>query len=88
MPAQSTIPSKTLIIDGETKIFHDETEFKQHLSTNPTLQGILEGKLQRKEGAYTKTKTETKQTNKQTNKQKTQEINHLITKPKGSCLRI
>ena len=28
--------------DGETKIFHDKTKFKQRLSTIPTLQGIIE----------------------------------------------
>jgi hypothetical protein len=34
MPTQATIPNKTLI-DGETKICHDKTKFKQYLSTNP-----------------------------------------------------
>ena len=54
LPAQDTISSKTINIDGETKIFQDKTKFKQYLSTNPALQRILEGKLQHKEGTYTK----------------------------------
>jgi hypothetical protein len=37
-------------IDGETKIFQDKSKFKQYLYTNPSLQRILEGKLQHKEG--------------------------------------
>jgi hypothetical protein len=44
-------------IDGETKIFQDKTKFKQYPSTNRALQRILEGKLQHKEGIYTKEKT-------------------------------
>jgi hypothetical protein len=44
-------------IDGKTKIFHDKSKFKQYLSTNPALERILEGKLQHKEGTYTKEKT-------------------------------
>jgi hypothetical protein len=39
------------------KIFQDKTNFKQYLSTNPTLQRILERKLEHKEGIYTKEKT-------------------------------
>jgi hypothetical protein len=51
MPAQVTIPSQTLItIDGETKIFHDNTKFTQYLSTNPALHRIIQGK---KNGNYT-----------------------------------
>ena len=51
-------PAKlSIIIDGETKIFHDKTKFKQDLSTNPALQRILKGKFQHKEGIYTKEKT-------------------------------
>ena len=34
-----------------------KTKFKQYLSTDTTLQRILEGKLQHKEGTYTKEKT-------------------------------
>ena len=30
-----------IIIDGETKIFHDKTKFTQYLSTNPDLQRII-----------------------------------------------
>jgi hypothetical protein len=48
-------PTKLSInIDGKTKILQDKTKFKQYLSTNPKLQRILKGKLQHKEGTYTK----------------------------------
>jgi hypothetical protein len=75
MPAQATIPSNhlSITIDGETKIFHDKTEFKQHLSTNTTLQRILEGKLQEKEGNYTQ---ENKKNYYLTKKTKTKNENH------------
>jgi hypothetical protein len=57
IPDQAIIPIKlSITIDGETKIFHDKTKFKQHLSTNPTLQRIIKGKLQHKEGNYTQEK--------------------------------
>jgi hypothetical protein len=50
MPAQATIPSKTLMtIDGETKIFHGKYKLKQYLSTNPPLHRIIDGKFQHKE---------------------------------------
>jgi hypothetical protein len=53
MPAQATIPSKTLItIDRETKLFHDKNKFTQYLSTNQDLQRIIKGKHQHKEGIY------------------------------------
>jgi hypothetical protein len=46
-------PAKlSFTIDGETKVFHDKTKFTQYLSTNPSLQKILKGKLQNKEGNY------------------------------------
>jgi hypothetical protein len=48
-------PTKLNHIDGETKIYHDKSKFKQYLSTNP-VQGILERKLQQKEATYTKDK--------------------------------
>jgi hypothetical protein len=39
-------PSKlSIIIDGETKVFHDKTKCIQHLSTNPAVQSIIRGKL-------------------------------------------
>jgi hypothetical protein len=59
MPAQTTIPSKTLTIDGETKIFHDKTKLTQYFPTNPALQRILDGKLQHMEGNYTLEKVRT-----------------------------
>jgi hypothetical protein len=40
-------------IPGENQIL----SWKQYLSTNPSLQRILEGKLQHKEGMYIKEKT-------------------------------
>ena len=47
-------PTKlSIIIDGETKIFHDKTKFAQYLSTNPDLQRIIDGKCQYKERNYT-----------------------------------
>jgi hypothetical protein len=55
---QATILSKlSITIYGETKIFQDNTKFKQYLSTNPALQRLLEGKLQHKKGTYTKERT-------------------------------
>jgi hypothetical protein len=36
----------SITIDGENKIFHDKT---QYLSTNPSLQRIIDGKHQHKE---------------------------------------
>jgi hypothetical protein len=46
-------PAKlSITIEGETKVFHDKTTFKQYLSTNPELQGIVKEKLQHKEGHY------------------------------------
>jgi hypothetical protein len=39
----------SITIDGENKIFHDKTKFIQYLSTNPTLQRIIDGKHQHKE---------------------------------------
>ena len=43
----------SITIDGETKGFHDKNKFTQYLSTNPTLQRIMNGKDQQKEGNYT-----------------------------------
>jgi hypothetical protein len=54
MPMRLLYPTKlSIIIDGETKIFHDKNKFTQHLSINPALQSIINGKLQQKEGNYT-----------------------------------
>jgi hypothetical protein len=44
---------RSIIINRETKIFHDKTKFKQYLFTIPALQRILEGKLQHKGNTYT-----------------------------------
>jgi hypothetical protein len=54
MPAQATIPSKTLNYHRRrNKIFHDKTKFTQYLSINTALQRIIDGKYQHKEGNYT-----------------------------------
>ena len=45
----------SITINGEDKIFHDKTRFKQYVTTNPALQKVLEGKLQPKEINYTRT---------------------------------
>jgi hypothetical protein len=46
-------PAKlSITIDGETKVFHDKTNFTKYLSTNPALQRIIDGKHQHKEGNY------------------------------------
>jgi hypothetical protein len=51
-------PTKLSVnIDGETKIFQDNTKVKQYLSTNPGLQRFLEQKLQHKEDTCTKERT-------------------------------
>jgi hypothetical protein len=47
-------PAKiSIIIEGETKMFHDKTKFTQYLSINPALKRIIDGKHQHKEGNYT-----------------------------------
>ena len=46
-------PAKlSITIDGETKVFHDKTNFTQYLSRNTALQRIIKGKLQHKEGNF------------------------------------
>jgi uncharacterized coiled-coil protein SlyX len=46
-------PAKlSITIHGETKVFHDKTKFAQYLSTNPSLQRIIKGKLQHKDENY------------------------------------
>jgi hypothetical protein len=43
-------PAKlSITIDGENKIFNDNTKFTKHISTNPALQRIIHGKHQQKE---------------------------------------
>jgi hypothetical protein len=73
-------PAKLLIIiDGETKIFHDKTKCKQYLSTNSALQRILEGNLQHKKTQklnLLQKKTTTTKKKKQKQKKKTKEENH------------
>jgi hypothetical protein len=46
-------PAKlSITTDGENKIFHDKTKLTQYLSTNPTIQRIIKGRRQHKEGSY------------------------------------
>ena len=49
MLAQVTMPSKTLNTADKLIYVTDKTNFKQYLSTNPSIQSILEGKFQHKE---------------------------------------
>jgi hypothetical protein len=54
IPDQAIIPIKlSITIDGETKIFHDKTKFKQFLSTNSALQKIVDGKIEHSGESYT-----------------------------------
>ena len=46
----------SLIIEGDTKVFHDKIKFKQHICINQDIQRITERKLQNKEGNYTQEK--------------------------------
>ena len=43
----------SVTVNGQSKIFHDRTRFKQYPTTNPALHKVLEGKLQQKEVNYT-----------------------------------
>jgi hypothetical protein len=46
-------PAKlSITIDGETKVFHDITNFTHYLSMNPALQRIIKGKHQHKDVNY------------------------------------
>jgi hypothetical protein len=50
-------PTKLKITtDGENKTIHNKTKFKQYISINPTLQKVLEGKLQPKKVIQENTK--------------------------------
>jgi hypothetical protein len=43
-------PAKlSITIDGQTKVFHDKTEFIQYLCMNPALQRIIKGEQQHKD---------------------------------------
>jgi hypothetical protein len=47
-------PAKlSITIDGENKLSHDKIKFIQYLSTNPSLQRIIDKKHQHKERNYT-----------------------------------
>ena len=46
-------PAKlSIIIGGETKVFHEKTIFTNYLSTNPALQRIIKGKHKHKDENY------------------------------------
>jgi hypothetical protein len=46
-------PAKhSITIDGETKVFHDKTQFTHYLSPNPALQRIITEKNQYKNGNH------------------------------------
>jgi hypothetical protein len=47
-------PAKlSIVIDGETKVFHDKTKFTHYLSMNAALQRIITEKNQYKDGNHT-----------------------------------
>ena len=52
-PDYYTQQKLSFTIDGENKIFHDNTRFKHYVSTKPALQKVLEGKPLPKEANYT-----------------------------------
>jgi hypothetical protein len=60
---------RSISIREESKLLQDKTKIRQYIFTTPALQRILEGKLQHKEGTYTKGEKQDK--------------NHLFKKPKG-----
>jgi hypothetical protein len=46
-------PAKpSIIISGETKVFHDKTNSTQYISTNAALQRIINGTLKHKKENY------------------------------------
>jgi len=49
MPAQASMPSKTLNYLRETNIFHDIKKITKYLSRKPAHQRIINVKLQQKE---------------------------------------
>ena len=78
-------PSKlSIIIDGETKVFHDKTKFTQYLSTNSAIQRIIGEKLQHKERNYTLEKQESNLSTKLEEDSQTNIIPPLKTKITGS----
>lgn len=48
----------SITTDGETKIFHVKTQFREYISSNPVLYRILKGKLQHKEYNYIQENTQ------------------------------
>jgi hypothetical protein len=47
-PRQLYLAKLSINIDGKTSILHEETKFKQYISTNPTQQRLPEQNLQHK----------------------------------------
>jgi hypothetical protein len=52
----------SIIIDGETKVFHDRNKFTHYLSTNPALQRIIIEKKQKQKKNKKKNNTRTETT--------------------------
>jgi hypothetical protein len=47
-------PAKlSITIDGETKVFHDKTEFTHYFSMNPAIPRIIREKKKYKDGKHT-----------------------------------
>jgi hypothetical protein len=68
-------PAKlSITIDGETKVFHDKTEFTHYLSTNPAIQRIIT------KNKTKQNKTKNKNKNKTKKKTKYKDGNHTLEK--------
>jgi hypothetical protein len=48
MPAQATVPRKTITMHDKTKIIHDSTKFKKYICTHSALHRIIDGTFQHK----------------------------------------
>jgi hypothetical protein len=85
MPAQLLYPAKlSLTINGETRVFHDKTKFKQYHSTKPAVQRIIKEKHQHKDGNYTLQKAETNPSTNLKEDSHKNRISTLTTKMTGS----
>jgi hypothetical protein len=88
MPTQVIIPNKTLNYHRWRKRYSmTKPNFTQYLSTNPALQGIIDGKHQHKEGNYTLGEKKKQESNLSTNPKEDSHANitlPLTTKITGS----
>ena len=81
------ISQLSITIEGETKIFHDKTKFKQYFYTNPVLQRILEEKVQHKERKQEKTfEMKIKKISKKKKKAKSKNLISHQTKRSHTCI--